>query len=177
MSLSELKILLDKFYDGTTSLKEENLLREFFTSDRVPSDMIADKEIFLSLSRSADNIVVPDNLKSSISDMIDQCEARDNEKNEPKGLKVYFRNHIHTLRNYSIAASVVILFGLALNIFKTDKPAPRETFTDPQEAYMEAEKILALVSDNLRTGIAGVELTEKNIGKVKRVLEVKKIIE
>ena len=114
MSLSELKILLDKFYDGTTSLKEENLLREFFTSDRVPSDMIADKEIFLSLSRSADNIVVPDNLKSSISDMIDQCEARDNEKNEQKGLKVYFRNHIHTLRNYSIAASVVILFGLAL---------------------------------------------------------------
>ena len=88
MSLSELKILLDKFYNGTTSLKEENLLREFFTSDRVPSDMIADKEIFLSLSRSADNIVVPDNLKSSISDMIDQCEARDNEKNEKKGLKV-----------------------------------------------------------------------------------------
>ena len=42
---------------------------------------------------------------------------------------------------------------------------------------MEAEKILALVSDNLRKGIAGVELTEKNIGKIKSVLEEKKIIE
>ncbi len=175
MNLTEIKILLDRFYDGKSSLKEERALAEFFSSEDVPSDMTDDKEIFLSLYSSVEKISVPADLKSTLSDLIDECAASGKKKNS--GLKMYIRNHIHFIRNYSVAASVIILFCIGLNILNAKSSGPRETFTDPQEAYMEAEKILALVSGNLKKGMAGMELTEMNIQKVKSVLGDNKIIE
>ena len=79
-SVNEIKLLLEKFYDGTTSSEEELAIKEFFvTCDDISDDMKADKEVFDVLINAEndlqEDIVVPMSLESDLSKLIDD-EAR-----------------------------------------------------------------------------------------------------
>ena len=43
MNYNNIKKLLDRFYAGETTLKEEDLLREFFLQDEVPESLKAEQ--------------------------------------------------------------------------------------------------------------------------------------
>ncbi len=62
-----IKHLLEKFYEGTTSPEEDNILYEFFSStSEIPEEMEADSKIFTALSDSSKYAVPPSDLHDRI---------------------------------------------------------------------------------------------------------------
>ena len=71
MNLTKIRILLEKFYDGESTLEEENQLIIFFSSEDIPESLESDKKLFLSMKCKDSDIKVPDDLNDNISDFID----------------------------------------------------------------------------------------------------------
>ena len=49
MEYDKIKLLLARYYEGTTTFEEERLLHYFFLYGDVPAGMQVDKKLFLSL--------------------------------------------------------------------------------------------------------------------------------
>ena len=57
-SENEIKLLLEKFYEGTTSSEEELIIKEFFlTCDDISDDLKADKELFDIFANAEKNLL------------------------------------------------------------------------------------------------------------------------
>ena len=69
MNKKDLDILLNKFYDGETTLDEEQLLRQALAGDG------ADHLLMQALDQMEDKVEVPADLEMSLSDKIDEWEA------------------------------------------------------------------------------------------------------
>ena len=69
MNKKDLDILLNKFYNGETTLDEEELLRNALAGDD------ADATLMRALEKMEDEVEVPAELEASISDKIDEWEA------------------------------------------------------------------------------------------------------
>ena len=46
MNTSEIEVLLEKFYEGNTSLQEEKILRDFFRGTNVPAHLWSHQSLF-----------------------------------------------------------------------------------------------------------------------------------
>ncbi|MCK4465557.1 MAG: pyruvate ferredoxin oxidoreductase, partial [Bacteroidales bacterium] len=70
MDLQKIEKLLQKYYNGETSLEEEEVLRTFFSSRDVPDHLEAEKELFsYYYSQSRDEAANP-GLEEKILDAI-----------------------------------------------------------------------------------------------------------
>ena len=69
--------MLERFYGGETSLEEEKMLRDYFASNKVPEELIPDKDLFQSFEDGADSVEVPSDLNQKILSSIDQAERRE----------------------------------------------------------------------------------------------------
>ena len=178
MNTDELNRLLEKFYDGETTREEELKLERFFSSEPIPAHLQVDRELFLSMKKHDSQIEVPQELSGMLSDLIDRCETEDAQTlSAPKGFSIRFKAFTQQFRFYSAAASILILLGLSLTLFKMNDTRPRDTFSDPMEAYLETQRILSYVSKNMQAGEKAVALYDTNLKKVHQVLEEKRIIE
>ena len=66
--IGHIKELLDAYYQAATTREQEEELADFFSgSSDVPPELMADRELFLSLSDAE----IPAGLESTLSDMID----------------------------------------------------------------------------------------------------------
>jgi hypothetical protein len=72
----------------------------------------------------------------------------------------------------SIAASILLCIGLffAINSHSQDSDKLADTFQDPIEAEMYAEKALMMVSENLNKGLKPLEKAKENIDITNQVL-------
>ena len=69
--------LLDKYYGGKTTLEEESELKHFFQQDNVPSELQADRKLFLLYTGLAQQpISLPPELEKRLSANIDQWEKQ-----------------------------------------------------------------------------------------------------
>lgn len=76
METGEVKVLLEKFYDGTTSLAEEQMLKEFFQQPDVPKELEADREVFLVFLLSSKTEVLGEDFDKQVLDLIQSQEIR-----------------------------------------------------------------------------------------------------
>ena len=58
MNLVEIEALVEKYYNGETSLDEENILKEFFLNEDVPEHLLSEKEMFKYIA-SEDSEILP----------------------------------------------------------------------------------------------------------------------
>jgi len=136
MDLKEIKILLDKYSEGNTSLKEEKILRKFFDETRdVPEDIMYAKHMFNSFTNEAgektgytikDHYVIP-----------------------------IRKRNIYVLTG--IAASILFVTGLFLiNNSQKDQIIyaylDGKPVHDKQYAINETKRALMLISSNLNHG-------------------------
>ena len=84
MNPNKIKILLGKFYNGETTIDEENELMYFFSSKNVPESLEIEREIFLSMQKKDSDIIVPENLNNEISGFIDVLAERETKKSDNK---------------------------------------------------------------------------------------------
>jgi len=148
--------LLDRFYLGETTLEEEQLLQKYFSSARVPEELMPDRDLFRSLEPAGNTIAVPGGLNQKILDVIDQQEK-----------KVVRTRRISIYSLSGLAAGLLVVIALYVGYFSEDQSGllasqeMTDTYEDPRDAYEEAKRTLAYVSAKLNTGTSELEYVKK----------------
>ena len=138
MESDKIEILLEKYFEGETSISEENELRMYFSSSNVLPHLEQYQPLFGYFSQDATQ-----KLTHEIS------------------LKSKKRN----LMWYSIAASVVVLLGIGtftyVNYQNANLNQDLGTYDDPEVALAETQKALALLSNQVNVGIESVQYVQE----------------
>jgi len=108
---------------------------------------------------------LPEGLSGRLEQYIDNLAAKEQKQKSP-----LMRKHFIYLFG-GVAAAMLIGFVLFL---QTDnfynKPTTADTFSDPQEAAIAANKALAFMSTQLNNGLDQVSDAEQEINKVNKIV-------
>jgi hypothetical protein len=172
MKYKEIEILLEKYYEGETTISEERILKDFFAQDDIPSHLMEHKSFF-NFQVGEIRITMPD---------FDIERVTGSEAQESKVIRMPAGRRT-ILYVTSIAASLVILFGIGYtfqnDIF--DRQLSKQStgeITDPVLAYEQATNALMLVSSCLNTGIVQAEKLQSfstGLEKTQQLLEYERI--
>ncbi len=126
MELSNIEKLLEKYFEGQTTISEEKELKVYFTRETVPSHLESYKDMFQYFSE-----------ESTIT--------------ATKDLKLHTRKKSRYAW-IGMAASIALIAGIFLT--KTDQTNKKElgTYEDPEIALQETKKILNMVSQYMNEG-------------------------
>lgn len=139
MESQRIHILLQKYFEAETTLSEENELITYFTSDKVDENLKMYIPMFsgiIELSAEEDP-----NLGEDLMNYILESEHKEK-------LRYRWMWQIVT----GIAASVVLVM-LAVNFYSSQNQW-KDTFSDPKQAYSEANKTLEFVAGKYNKGLA-----------------------
>lgn len=129
-----IEFLLDKYFEGETSIAEETQLREYFSAPDVAQHLEQYRPMFGYFSK-----------------------AREQQFEQPLPLQTKKRKTVGWL---SVAASVVVLLGVGAFAYfnQQDKAANNEmgTYDDPEVAFRETQKALDLLASHVNTGVESV---------------------
>ncbi|SFA73450.1 hypothetical protein SAMN05660845_0289 [Flavobacterium swingsii] len=134
MEFNKIEILIEKYFQGETSIAEEKELRSYFSSQDVAPHLEQYKAIFGYFT---------------------QTKKQEFEQEIPQITK---KRNVMWL---SVAASVVVLLGVAtFYMINTNEPVNHQnelgTYESPEIAFKETQKALALLSSNVNVGIESV---------------------
>jgi hypothetical protein len=150
MNEEELKRLLEKYYNGTSTDEDEKTLRAWFTENIAPEGYEAEKEIFSYYVEDGKAHEPSDGFEARIIKAIDDS---DRVSLKAKARKLF-------LPALSAAAGLLILAGSYF--FFVHSPGNGDTFTDPEIAYAETMKILMDVSSQMNQGTRSL----KTVGRI-----------
>lgn len=163
MNTNNIKDLLEKFYEGDTSLEEEQILADFLLQDDVPDEFLSDKKLFRALSEN--QVEVPPTSSKAIESLIDSFSEEKSSDNKAKKLHVRYWA-------IGVAASAALIFGVSQ--FQKNQPADSTFFTDtyknPDDAYQATMNALQLFSENFSKGTESVEKANAQLGKAQEII-------
>ena len=145
MNTSEIENLLDKYYEGLTSLEEELVLREFFHSESVPPHLLTQAKQFHYYKIAA---------AEEIADPLFDEKFFNRIKEKPVIKLNPIRKHLYYISG--IAAGILLLIGLIFTLrdnLPYNKTNGNKDITDPELAFTQTCDILALVSVNFNKGM------------------------
>lgn len=160
MDSNKIKALLEKYFDGNTSLEEEKTLKNYFKQDQIAPDLEAYKGLFGYFTTEQ---------KVQLSPGFD---ARLKEKIHPplqhKGIRTLQFSWMR------VAAAVLLLVAVFFTARQWQQTIPQHTTVDwskyesenPEDAYEATMAALALVSKKMKTG---EKETLKGLGKIQQV--------
>ena len=163
MKVQDIKLLIEKFYNGETSKREEQLLKDYFDQKDIPEQYSDTKEYFNFLQKEA---------ALELDDTFDEKFFKET------GLDEHQTNNkrIWMYRISGIAATILVF---VLVWFGTELFQPKEvygTISDPAIAFLETQKAMDEVSKKMNKGLKPAEKTVKTIdNSVKKVGELKKM--
>lgn len=170
MEVEQVEKLLVEYYGGNTTESQEEALKSYFKTTKVPVHLQKDKEIFLNLCRDADrDVEVPVGLADKLSLLIDK-KAKEEQS---------FFNKNKAKRSWRwvgrIAATVLLLIALGYGIESMNEDmrpsTPKDTFSDPEQAYRVLQATLIEVSTNLNNGLNEVEKTQMDMREINREVQ------
>jgi hypothetical protein len=159
MDQKEARRVLSKYYEGTTTEKEESALIEYFSGENVPEELCAEREWF----RNYGSIRIPEPSEDFYSRLNAVTE-------NDKSLSV--RGSTRFLWYYRIAATVALIISGYLIVHNLNaKPTyMKDTYNDPQLAMAEVRRVLNEVSLNMKKGSEGLPAL-KSMGEAQAALE------
>jgi len=138
MELDKIELLLEKYFQGDTSIAEENELKLYFSSLNVAQHLEQYKLMFGYFSQGK-------------------------EQQFKQGIPLLSKKR--QVAWLSIAASVIVLLGIGTYIYVNYDNAGQSqnlgTYDDPEEAFKETQKALALLSNHVNTGIESVHYVQE----------------
>ncbi|MFE3869538.1 hypothetical protein ACFX5E_15860 [Flavobacterium sp. LS2P90] len=141
MELNKIELLIEKYFQGETSIVEENELRTYFSSLNVAQHLEQYKPLFGYLSLAADQKFAQEIPLLPIPKLRDEYKKR----NVPW---------------LSMAASVIVLMGIGTYVYYNYEDANSKqdlgTYDDPEVAFRQTQKALALLSNHVNVGIESV---------------------
>ena len=141
MEYNKIEILLEKYFQAETSIAEENELRNYFSSVDVAHHLEQYKPLFGYFSL-----------------------AKEQEFKQEILLLPKSRNKKRAVPWLSIAASVVVLLGIGTYVYFNTYANQNQdlgTYNDPEIAFKETQKALALLSNQVNIGIESVRYVEE----------------
>ncbi|KLT70861.1 MULTISPECIES: hypothetical protein [unclassified Flavobacterium] len=137
MELNRIEYILEKYFQGETTIAEENELKDYFSSPNVAQHLEQYQPMFGYFS-----------------------QVKEQKSTQEIPLQTKKRN----VTWLSIAASAVILLGIGTYFYVSDKNATPVvaqselgTYDNPEEALAATQKALALVSNNVNVGLESVQ--------------------
>lgn len=138
MNTREIEILLDKYFEGETSLDEERRLKAFFSSKDVPEHLLKHRQIFSYFNESGTETMK--NFAPAI-------------KLDLKPSRFYYIS--------GIAAGILLLIGLFFTFQHDVFNKKMNNANQHQEmAFNQAREALLMVSVGLNTGLDQVQRLE-----------------
>jgi hypothetical protein len=149
MNLKEIEELLEKFYEGGTTLAEERQLRDYFTNDAVPPHLSEHVGLFRYYTTAG---------KEELPDT--EFENRFLYKIEESPVIPLYSKRRSVFFITGIAAAVLILVGMIFT-FRNDiiRPLSKNTVNN-EIAYQQAKNALVMLSANFNTGLDQVQKLE-----------------
>jgi hypothetical protein len=148
MKTTEIKQLLQIYFNGESSLEDERKLEAYFQSDEVAVELAEYAEFFGGISELT--IAVDDSgIEEDVMDFILENEHK--EKTKYLGMWKMVTG---------IAASIIIVLGGILFYQQQQKPF-NDTFENPEQAYAYAQQTLQFVSGKYSKGFAEFSNFEK----------------
>lgn len=131
MELKDIEILLEKYFDGETSISEENELRKYFSSANVLPHLKQYQPMFGYFSDAA----------------VQKMATK-----EPLKAKII------RLPWFSVAASIAVLVAVVSYVDYSNEPINTDlgTYDNPEVALAETQRALAMLSNHVNTGIESV---------------------
>jgi hypothetical protein len=175
-----IRTLLIAFYNGKTTQEEEAVLREFFNMKNISEEWDIDRKLFHALYDQS-VVEVSEKFSERLEKNIDLYIKQKNDNSKYiKPKKIIDRHFIRRLSITagSVAATILLLLGIFLsyNKFPNKNDVVTDTFTDPHEAAVVAEKILMAVSVNLNKGLLPFKKIKENVDKTNEILHENMII-
>lgn len=137
MELHKIEQLLEKYFEGETSIAEENELKSYFSSSDVAQHLEPYKPMFGYFSAA---------------------KEQQFEQHIPLTAKK------RKVAWISVAASVVVLLGAGtFAYFNYNQPQSQDlgTYDNPEIAFRETQKALSLLSNNVNVGVESVQYIEE----------------
>ena len=126
MELHNIKNLLEKYFEGQTSLQEEKELKNYFSSEDIAPELMQYRSLFGYFSK---------------------------EKTTESKTKIVLEKKSKNIRWLGMAASIVILLGIGYTFLNQPKQSDDlGTFDNPEIALIETQKALNLIAENLKKG-------------------------
>jgi hypothetical protein len=157
--LKHIRELLDRFYEGETSKSEEMELERFFMeTGKLPQELLADRDLFRSMTDLKQPVDVPSDLNKKLIERLDTAA-----KSESRVRRI----GIYSLSG--LAAGLLVLLSVYLGIIRGDHQQSIQQYAieDPEIAYIEARRALEYVSSKWNTGTAELE----NLQQVSKGME------
>lgn len=133
MALDRIEQLLEKYFEAETSISEEKQLKEYFSSSDIAPHLEQYKSIF----------------SYAVQEKQEQFRATISLTPKKRKNVVWI----------SIAASVMVLLGVSVVTFNNHnqlKPDDLGTYDDPEVAFKETQKALAMISEHVNKGIGSM---------------------
>ncbi|HRE78381.1 MAG TPA: hypothetical protein PLL09_11215 [Flavobacterium sp.] len=137
MELAKIEQLLEKYFEGETTIAEEIQLKQYFSTEQVAAHLEHYKPLFGFFATEKEEIFTP-----------------------TLSLKTKKR---FTVARISIAASLIFFLGvIAILNYNPIKNQPKVanselgSFETPEEAFEETQKALALLSEKVNIGMESV---------------------
>lgn len=118
--------------------------------------------------KTLEQIPIPEGLEERLSAKIDEWEKEEKQQ-EAKHRSLFPK----ALRYTAAAASVVLIVGVGIHLLSQDKYmdlAEQDTYQDPMQAKMEAERALNLLAMNLNKGMGHLEKAKALSDKTEQTL-------
>ena len=138
MESNKINALLEKYFEGETTLAEENELKKYFSSAVVAPHLQQYQSLFGYYTLETKQNFEPKLMLQS-----------------NKNRKMYWQ---------AVAASVVVLLGVGIYTFNnvSNDKINQElgTYDNPEEAFKETQKALAMLSNHVNVGIESIQYIE-----------------
>ena len=149
--LKNIEHLLEKYYNGETSLEEERKLRWYFQTHGFPERFQAEKRMHDYFQTKKKEILSP-GLTNKLSTLIDNHSSN--------------RSRMKTILLWAGSAAAVVIILLTVFLGNRETFSHREarfkdTYNDPMLAYLETRKALILVSEKLNEGTQNLQTLNK----------------
>ena len=156
MNIDNIKMLLSRYYDGTSSLADERTLTEYFTSaQEIPSELEADRRMFQAFADAGTEAMVddtvPEGLERRMSAVIDGLERRHRRR--------------MLMRVWGGAAAAVALIGSAIswNYNTGDTVVGDGTDMSDEDVCYYTESSLRLLVTTLGRGVSESAEAQKTL--------------
>ena len=149
MNTMEIEKLLEKYYEGLTSLEEEKFLRNFFRGKSVPPDLLSAASQFQYYSKES---------AEEMNDLSFEKNFLEEVRSIPELNPVKNSNMFYYISG--VAAGLLLLIGLVFSFrdsVRQDQQVAAKTVMDAEFAFSQTCDILALVSSNFNKGMEKVQ--------------------
>ena len=167
MDIKELRKLLQKYYNGETTLKEEDTLKKYFVDNlHIGEEFQAEKEQFVMFDKAKKQDVPFKDFEKDLEKIIDNQKVK----------YPVFRSNKTWIQIAAVAASVLIIFGVYNSIkYFAGKPEYKDTIDDPYIAYEETKNALQYISEKLNYGTKELNNVSKFNSGVQKLSTVSRL--